>query len=159
MRTLTEAVYSLEDAAGWPGRDLEWSAAQIDIFLSDETDRLASYAGVVVREGRVDHRPVVIGGVGGVKTHPDARGKGYAAVVMTEAALFWADRRVDFGLLVCEPGLIDYYSRLGWSEFSGTLMTLQKGRLEPFEFNRVMVRDVASRAPVVGTIDLAGPPW
>ncbi len=64
-----------------------------------------------------------------------------------------------FGLLVCEPGLIDYYARLGWIEFGGTLLTLQEGESVPFEFNRVMLIGVGARPPSSGLIDLKGPPW
>ncbi len=120
---------------------------------------LASYAAVVFREGLADGEPVAIGGVGGVKTHPEARGRGHGAEVMREAFRTWSARMVDFGLLVCEPGLIDYYTRLGWAEFGGTVLTLQKGESVPFQFNRVMLIAVRSQPPSAGVIDLRGPPW
>lgn len=120
---------------------------------------MASYAAVVIREGSLDGRPATIGGVGGVKTHPIARGRGYGAAVMREAVRLWTERLVDFGLLVCEPGLIDYYTQLGWTEFDGELLTLQKGKSVPFEFNKVMLLGVGVRPPRTGVIDLTGPPW
>ncbi len=159
LKALTAAVYEPAEAASWPGRSLDWSAPQLDIFLFEETDQLVSYAALVSREGRVDDRPSIIGGVGAVKTHPDARGKGHASALMKEAERIWSDQMVDFALLVCEPGLIDYYSRLGWVEFRGTLLTLQKGKSVPFDFNRVMVLGVCTEPPTTGTIDLMGPPW
>lgn len=107
----------------------------------------------------MDGRPATIGGIGGVKTHPQARGRGYAAEVMREASRLWKERLVDFGLLVCEPDLIDYYRRLGWTEFNGELLTLQKGQSVPFEFNKVMLLGVQSQPPHTGVIDLQGPPW
>lgn len=159
LAELSAAVYPPDAAATWPGRNLDWSPAQFDVWVIDEHDNLVSYAAVVIRDATVDGDPVIIGGVGGVKTRPDERGRGFAAAAMEEASRIWAERAADFGLLVCQPGLIPYYTRLGWMEFDGTLLTLQKGRLERFEFNRVMLLPVSGSPPRTGVIDLKGPPW
>jgi predicted acetyltransferase len=107
-----------------------------------------------------DGRPVRIGGIGGVKTHPTARRHGYARQGLQRAGEFFHTQPdVAFALLVCRPHLIDYYSRLGWQEFNGRLLVRQHGAVAGFTFNRVMTCGVRSAGPVAGTIDLCGPPW
>jgi hypothetical protein len=107
-----------------------------------------------------DGRPVRVGGVGGVKTHPAARRQGFARRALGRAVEFFREQpEVAFGLLVCEPHLLGYYGRLSWQEFSGRLLVTQRGEPAEFTFNRVMVCAVREAAPAAGTIDLQGPPW
>jgi aminoglycoside 2'-N-acetyltransferase I len=156
---LSKAVYPPDEAADWPGRHIEWSRPEWGVAVRDEEGRLISYAALQLREATHDGADVVIGGVGGVMTHPDRRGQGYAGVAMQAAADFFAANGADFGLLVCEDRLIPYYRRLGWEVFQGEVVTLQHGEPTVFSFNRVMVKDVAATAPRQGVIDLHGPPW
>ncbi len=122
--------------------------------------RLVSYAGIVLRHALHDGAPVLIGGIGSVKTHPEARGRGYASLAIRRAVEFFRDRPdMSFGLLVCDPPLIAYYARLGWKLFNGRLMVVQHGSIEEFTFDRVMTLDLHTPAPTTGTIDLHGPPW
>ncbi|MCI0679282.1 MAG: GNAT family N-acetyltransferase [Actinobacteria bacterium] len=159
-RELTEAVYPPRTAADWPGRKLEWSQAEMGVRVVDPSGWLVSYVGVLTREGTLDTAPVTIGGIGGVKTHPDARGLGYAALGMRRATEWFHEQHgVDFGLLVCEPGLISYYENLGWVMFDGVLLTTQGAATVEFTFNRVMTQTIGRPAPVTGIIDLSGPPW
>jgi len=156
---LSRAVYPPEEAAVWPGRHIEWSNPSWGVAVRDDGGRLVSFAALYLRDSSHDGRSVVIGGVGGVMTHPDHRGQGYAQLAMTAAVDFFAAHRADFGLLVCERQLIPYYERLGWVVFEGELITLQHGEPEIFSFNRVMLIEVAGAAPRDGVIDLNGPPW
>jgi len=132
-----------------------------DIFVVDEDHGLVSYTGVVVRNAEYDRNPIRVGGIGAVKTHPNARSQGHAAVGLSRAQDFFRAQQpsIDFALLVCDVSLLDYYSRFGWREFQGDLMTLQHAKTERFDFNRVMVADVSAVAPTDGVIDLKGPPW
>ncbi len=128
--------------------------------MFDDAGALVSYAGVLVRDARSDGRAVRIGGIGGVRTHPEFRRRGLAALAMGRAVEFFrACGDVDFALIVCEPRLLRTYGRMGWREFTGELWTLQHGAGERFTFNRVMTHDVRGPAPVDGVIDLCGPPW
>jgi aminoglycoside 2'-N-acetyltransferase I len=158
VRALSLAVYPPEEAAAWPGRHLEWTPAEwcVRIWADGE---LASYIGVVLRQATHDGRPVRVGGVGGVKTHPTARRRGYAGLGIRRAIEFLGEQGAGFALLVCEPHLIGYYARLGWQEFAGRLLVTQRGEPADFTFNRVLVQGVESAAPSAGTIDLCGPPW
>jgi predicted N-acetyltransferase YhbS len=130
------------------------------VRVHDDDGALVAYVGISLRDGQQDGRPVRIGGIGGVKTHPAMRGRGFAARGMQRADEFFrAQPGVEFALLVCQAGLLDYYGRLGWRPFAGRLVVRQHGVPAEFTFNRVMTRGVRSVAPDTGIIDLLGPPW
>jgi GNAT superfamily N-acetyltransferase len=160
LRALSDAVYPPAVVAAWPGRALEWSPPGWSVIVRDAGGRAVCHAGVVVRTARADGRAVRVGGIGGVKTHPAARGQGHAAAAIRRALDFLRDGAgVAFGLLVCEPDLIPYYERLGWRPFPGALVVAQRGATVPFTFNLPMTTPVRSDPPPGGTIDLLGPPW
>ena len=159
LRALSLAVYPPADWVDWPGRHIEWSDPEWGVRIRDEHGALVSYTGVIVRSAAVDGRSVLVGGVGGIKTRPDARGRGYARMGVEKALEFFRTMDVDFALLVCEPELVAYYGALGWTEFDGRVLVLQRGLVEEFTFNRVMTHDVRGAAPAKGVIDLQGPPW
>jgi GNAT superfamily N-acetyltransferase len=141
-----------------PDNDREWAPREWGVFVRVD-DTLVSYTGVLFREGTVDGDPVIIGGIGGVATHPAHRGQGHAPLGMTKALEFMLSREADFALLVCRDELVAYYTGLGWRLFEGETHDTQFGETELFTFNRVMVRDLAGTSPVSGTIDLLGPAW
>jgi aminoglycoside 2'-N-acetyltransferase I len=158
-RALGRAVYSDSTPESDPTLAREWDRPEWGVMVTDEPGGLVSYTGIVLREGRVDGDEALIGGIGGVATHPDHRGKGYAPLGMSRALDFLLERGADFALLVCRDELVDYYAALGWRLFEGTVLNTQHGVPEVFTFNRVMVGDLVSRAPREGTIDLRGPAW
>ena len=155
---LTRAVYPPAETAGWDGHAVEWAAPEWCVRVRDGGD-LVSYAGVYLRDATHDGRPARVGGVGNVKTHPAARGRGFAAAAVRRAADFFADRGVAFGLLVCRPELAGFYARLGWQAFAGRLIVRQHGVTCDFTLDPAMTLAVGSDAPFAGTIDLCGPPW
>jgi GNAT superfamily N-acetyltransferase len=160
LTALSQAVFPPEVLAALPGRHLEWAAPEGRVFVRTGGAGLVCVAGVVFRTALYDGRPVLIGGIGGVMTHPAHRRQGYAAHAVRHALeLLRAQTGVAFGLLVCESQLAAYYGRLGWGEFAGRLLVTQRGVPAEFVFNRVMVCEVCGSAPAVGTIDLLGPPW
>ncbi len=160
LRTLSLAVYPPREAEDWPGRRIEWAAAEWCVRVWGENGAPASYVGIVLREAQLDGRPLRVGGIGGVKTHPAARRQGLAARGIDRAVEFFRGQPdVAFAVLVCGPHLMGYYGRLGWREFDGRLLVRQHGAAAEFTFNRVMTLGVQSPAPLTGTIDLLGPPW
>jgi len=160
IAALSRAVYPPEESAAWPGRNLEWSVHESTVLTRAADGHLIGYAGLVVRSAMHDGLPVRIGGIGGVKTRPTARRQGCAARAVRRAVAYFHEcGDIGFGLLVCEPHLIDYYGRLGWQEFAGRLLVTQRGVTVEFTLNRVMVCGVRETCPAAGTIDLQGPPW
>lgn len=157
---LARAVYPPEEWTNWPGRKLEWEKPPMCVRIWDGEGKLASYVGVVLRRATLDGRSVLIGGVGGVKTHPAARGRGYAAMGIRRAIEFFHEQpEVAFALLVCDAPLIPYYAKLGWREFAGRTLVRQFGAESEFTFDRVMTHGIRSDGPRDGTLDLCGPPW
>jgi len=156
---LKDAVYPPEPGVTWDGASREWTAPQWGVFVRDGSGALVSYTGVILREGTHDGRRVSIGGVGGIATHPDHRGRGYASIGIGRALDFLIGEGADFALLVCRDELVRYYEGLGWRLFAGEVVVSQFGEPEVFVYNRVMVGDLKGAAPGSGTIDLQGPPW
>jgi aminoglycoside 2'-N-acetyltransferase I len=158
--TLAAAVYPPEVAAAWPGRAIEWAPHQWGVIGWDAEGVALCYVGVILREARWNERGVRVGGIGGVKTHPAFRGRGFATSAIRRALdFFHGQGDVDFGLLVCEPGLVPLYERLGWRRFPGDLLVTQRQATVPFTFNLPMTTPIRLRESLAGTIDLLGPPW
>jgi RimJ/RimL family protein N-acetyltransferase len=160
IHRLSLAVYPPEQMVNWPGRHVEWSKPDWCVRLRSEDGKLLSFVGVYVRDAACDGRSVRVGGIGNVKTHPQSRGQGLAAIGIRRAVEFFsAQPEIEFAVLVCEPQLIGYYARLGWQEFRGQLLVRQHEVPSEYTFSRVMTRSVHREAPDAGTIDLCGPPW
>lgn len=159
IKAMKEVVYPPGVFADSPVRHREWRPPGWAVLVTDGDKRVLSYTGILVIDGTTDTGRVVIGGVGGVATHPDARRRGLARRSIELALGLMEDQGVDFALLVCRDELIAYYTELGWRRFDGTVLVTQFGEEEVFTFNLVMVKDVLSAAPEDGVIDLLGPPW
>ncbi len=158
VRALARAVYPPETVAAWPGRAIEWAAPERCVIGWDG-DAAVCYVGAFLRDATWNARPVRVGGVGGVKTHPAARGSGFASTAIRLALDFFREQGADFVLLVCEPTLIAFYERLGWRTFPGELLVAQRGETVPFTLNGCMTAPLRLADPPTGTIDLLGPPW
>jgi aminoglycoside 2'-N-acetyltransferase I len=160
LRTLSLAVYPPEISAAWPGRAIEWASAQWSVIGWETGGEALCHVGVILREARWNERAVKVGGIGGVKTHPASRGRGFATTAIQRALDFFHEQKdVDFGLLVCEPALMPFYERLGWRMFPGDLLVKQKQSTVPFTFNLPMTIPIRLQEPLDGKIDLLGPPW
>jgi GNAT superfamily N-acetyltransferase len=159
LLALSAAVYPPDVSAAWPGRAIEWASPQWSVICWDDDGRALSHAGAVVRDGRADGSPARIGGVGGVKTHPQARGRGLASQAIRRAMDLFRGQGVDFALLVCEPHLVPFYERIGWRTHAGDLVVRQHGEAVRFTFNLPMTHPVRTPCPQGVVIDLMGPPW
>jgi GNAT superfamily N-acetyltransferase len=160
LRTLALAVYPPEVTAAWPGRAVEWAPHQWGVVGWDAAGAALCYAGAVLREARWDGCAVRVGGIGGVKTHPASRRRGFATAAIRRALDFFHEQGdVDFGLLVCEPDLVPFYERLEWRRFPGELLVTQRQATVPFTFNLAMTTPLRLPESLAGAIDLMGPPW
>lgn len=159
LRALSAAVYPPEVAASWPGRFIEWSPHQWCILFRSNDGQMLSHAGALLRDGISGGKPARIGGIGGVKTHPQARGRGLASGVVRRAVELLREQGADFALLVCEPALIPFYERIGWLPHAGDLVVRQHGEAIPFTFNLPMIYPLGAARIPDGVIDQMGPPW
>jgi hypothetical protein len=91
---------------------------------------------------------------------PSLSRAGFAtAAIRLALDYFHGQGDADFGLLVCEVGLVPFYERQGWRRFLGELLVTQRQATVPFTFNLVMTTPDRLQEPIAGTIDLMGPPW
>lgn len=159
LQKLREAVYPPEVVATLPGRFFTWASPQWSVFLW-EGEELVSRVGLLTREILHDGTTKIIGGIGGVMTHPAKQGQGLASQAMREASrLFDAELNVSYALLFCLPRLVEFYKRLMWKPFQGKALVEQpEGKVE-FSANGAMVLDVKEQSPLNGLLDLNGLPW
>lgn len=158
LDTLSRAVYPPSVTVD-SAHTVQWAATQWAVLIWDEAN-LVSHAGVLTREGKYNDMTVLLGGIGGVKTHPQARRRGYAGVGLVKAGEFLRDEcGVDFSLLVCREELLNYYERFGWQHFRGDVIVTQSSGRVPFTFNEPMVLSGSQTAPNNGVLDLCGMPW
>lgn len=159
FQKLRAAVYPPEVLATLPGTQFTWAAPQWSILVWDE-DELVSRVGLLTREILSNGTSKLIGGVGGVMTHPERQGKGYASYAMHEATKrFDLELGVAFALLFCRPHLVEFYQRFHWKPFEGQVFVEQpQGKIE-FSANGAMVLNVKEQAPINGILDLSGLPW
>jgi GNAT superfamily N-acetyltransferase len=160
LKALTAAVYPPDVVARSPGRHLAWTAPEYSVLVSAPDGELVAHVGIVVREGFLDGAPLRIGGIGSVKTHPEARNRGYATAGLQRAStVLQSEHAAAFSLLVCQDHLVPFYGRLGWAAFPGRLFVEQPGGRTLFTVNQPMVLAGLRPAPQEGAIDLNGLPW
>lgn len=100
----------------WHGRKKEWQV------LGYAGGQLVSRVGILKTVVNVAQLPFSVGGIGGVVTIPAAQRKGYARLLLQQAAAFMADTlQVDFALLFCLPRLLPFYRRAGWQEVTSAV--------------------------------------
>jgi aminoglycoside 2'-N-acetyltransferase I len=148
------------DAAGLrPWGDIQWAHADLRVLIEAPEGGLACHVGIYFRDITWNGRKFHIGGIGGVATRADCRGRGYASIALNAAVQTMRDHEaVEFALLVCEPHNFPFYQARGWHPFAGEIYAEQAGGKIRFEAMAPFVFDL-KRAPRQGTIDLCGLPW
>ena len=159
LKQLRAAVYPAAVLATLIGKNVTWASPDWSILVWDENE-LVSRVGLIRREIISNGESKLIGGVGGVMTHPQRQGKGHASAAMHEAVRIFRDEwQVAYALLFYGTRVNEFYKRLDWKQFDGqTFVQQPKGRVE-FTVNKAMVLDVKESAPLDGTLDLNGLPW
>ncbi len=115
--------------------------------------------GVLQRTITINQRPLLIAGVGFLITEPENRGRGYATVIMKEAAAFVRNRlELPFGLLTCKPRLESLYSRMGWRTVGGQNVFVQPTGSRSCG-GLIMVNECGGIPWPEGKIDFCGLPW
>ena len=160
LEALHAAVYPPQPRAQTEWSKQEWALPQWHILLRDEDDQFISHVGAVTRYCLCDRVEILLGGIGGVMTHPSQRGKGYAGAGLRRALDFlWHDMQVDMSLLFCAPRMRSYYRRFGFSSFAGDTLVRQGGAKTICPRNEVMVMPAMKPLPQCALLDLRGLPW
>ena len=129
-------------------------------MIRDENQQLVSHVGVLTRLGLCEGEEILIGGIGGVETHPAQRRQGFAGAGLRRAIEFIQnDLRVDMALLFCGPRMLSYYKRFGFSNFAGDTYVLRDGENILVPRSEVMVRPALKPLPRCAALDLCGLPW
>ena len=83
---------------------------------------MIAHAGVVWKT--VEHQGVSYrtGGLTGVFTFPDFRGKGHGTSLVQAATEYMKEHRADIGLSTCHPDLRPFYQRAGWTPRDGATL-------------------------------------
>lgn len=160
LRALSAAVYPPTPGADTANMGRKWAPTQWSIMIRDADQQLVSHVGVLTRLCLCDDKEILIGGIGGVKTHPSQRGKGYAGAGLGRAIEFLqGEMGVDMSLLFCSPRMRSYYRRFGFSSFAGDTFVRQDGAKILFPRDELMVMPAMKPLPQCAVLDLCGLPW
>jgi aminoglycoside 2'-N-acetyltransferase I len=156
---LLGAVWPPDVVAKWPWTGVVFAHADLRVLVRSEADEIVCHVGIFQREVTWDGRKLRAGGIGGVATRQDARGRGYASLALNAAIHTLRDERAtDFAMLFCGPRLAPFYVARGFKPFAGEIYAEQPGGRVRFEAIAPYVHDL-KRAPRQGVIDLCGLPW
>ncbi len=152
------AYASLPPEEPGEGPPIEWSGGDTIIYGAlDGT--IVSQVWVLAREICVNGQPLLVGGIGGVATHPDFQRRGFAEACMRRAEAYMRDvLKVPFGLLVCSEIREKYYQKLGWQTAISPMLFDCSGEKRRWE-EVTMVLPLSGDSWPAGTIDLCGKPW
>lgn len=119
-----------------------------------------SKVSILRTEVEIGDEKLVIGGIGGVVTVPEAQGQGHAGELMRAAIEHFRNEwQVDAGMLFCLPRLAPYYAGQGWQEVDSPVLVDQPGGRQPPAPVRVMVLPLARSAWPDGPVVVPGLPW
>lgn len=137
-----------------------WAASTWSVMVKAD-QRVVTHAGILYRVIQVGDLRVPVGGISGVTTLGEWRGRGYARAVLANAAAFtavwlWAP----FALVLCPPEDSAFYAKLGWRIAEAPIWCEHAG-------GRARLADqLAVSLPCQGEvewpsgpIDLCGAPW
>jgi GNAT superfamily N-acetyltransferase len=137
---------------------LEWRTPEW-MLLGYADGAQVAQIGLLACSVQVGMVSVRVTGIGGVATDAAWRGKGYAQVLMGEAARVAREQmETGFGLLACEPGMVPFYARLGWQVVGAPVWIVSGGVRQTLPMPS-MVLTLGERAWPDGTVDLGGAPW
>jgi len=163
VEPLMNAVWPRHVVEKLPWGHIEWAHPDLRVLIDAPEDSpeggVACHVGIHFRDATWDGRKVHIGGIGGVSTREDCRGRGYASVALDAAIqTIRANEAARFAVLFCEPHNVAFYQARSWHAFEGEVYCEQPNGRIRFEAMAPFVFDVR-RAPRQGVMDLKGLPW
>lgn len=159
---LQDDMFKRGSEMDWGNSDgvIEWSRSEWKLIVW-EGDAWVSSIALLKKAITVDGKPVTVGGIGGVMTLPEWRGRGYASAAMKAAADFIRDEmKAPFGLLICNPHRAHLYQSLGWKVIEApTFFEQSTGKRQFSDVMLVMTYACTEQPWPDGPVDLCGPPW
>lgn len=147
-----------EDIFGVEGNAYQWRPKNWH-FVVEEDGRTLAHVGVLKAAVIAGGREVTVGGVGGVVSVPEARGRHLVHDAMGRAAEFMCgELGVEFGMLFCLERLVAFYARQGWRLVEDEVEFEQPAGKVASTF-RVMVRPCGGREWPAGKVEVPGLPW
>jgi RimJ/RimL family protein N-acetyltransferase len=141
-----------------PFNTMSWSKMDWNVLVYVD-DVLASNVEIVQRTVTVNGVPVHVGGIGGVATLPEYRGRGLATRAMSAADKFMKDELgLEYGLLITGTRRKSYYEGLHWMVISDPVYFDQpSGKMENDGIAMSLALAVKPWPP--GVVDFCGLPW
>src|SRR5262245_1155059 len=120
-KPLHEAVWGPHVVETQPWAHIEWAQADLRVLIDAPDDSgLACHVGIYFRTVTWNGHKVHIGGIGGVATREDCRGRGYASLALDAAVqTMRANEAVKFAILFCEPHNEAFYEARSWQRVNG----------------------------------------
>ena len=150
------ALKAFEEHGGFA--NCVWAPADWRVLVYAD-GQLVTFLKVTERVISVGDRQVKVGGMGDLITLPEWRGKGLASLAMQhldEELLKHPD--LEFGVLMCVPALVPYYSRFGWQAVPEPIVYEQAWGKETSP-EVTMVLPLRGQPWPAGPIDIMGLPW
>ena len=148
-----EKIFGVEDL-NYRWRPKEWH------FIVEEEGRPLAHVGVAKVSVTAGGREATVGGVGGVVSTPDGRGRHLVHDAMRRAADFiCGELEAEAGMLFCLDRLVSFYARQGWRLIDDEVEIEQPdGRVVSPHF-RSMVLPCGGREWPAGRVEIEGLPW
>jgi len=158
VKPLFDLVWPPETSAERPWGTVAFARPDLRVIVEADEQPVA-HVGLHRREGIWRERPIRIGGIGDVLTHPDFRRQGLASLAIDAALHTLRDERSnDFALLFCTAEMASFYTSRNWKPYMGEVFAEQDGKRVRFESLQPLVYYL-KRAPHEGELDLCGLPW
>jgi aminoglycoside 2'-N-acetyltransferase I len=138
--------------------NIVWSGA-VWCVLVRLNGELVTHVGIIDRVISVAGSPLRVGGIGGVATAPEWRGRGFASLAMRAASTFMLEKLGIFhGLLVCGAQRVSFYQSLSWQVVEDSMYFDQpSGKMKCDA--ATMIQCLTAAPWPEGMIDLCGLPW
>ena len=153
LEALLERVFRDDPYAGMAYAKADWNV------LVYTGDILAANIEIVEHTVTVGGQPLRVGGIGGVATLPEYRGRGLASRGMSAAVKFMRDELgLEYGLLITSARRITLYEGMGWQVVSAPAYFDQpSGKIQNEGITMSLTMTGKPWPP--GIVDFCGLPW
>ena len=148
-----------DDIFGANHLQITWRPKEWHILVHDDEDLLMAKASALKHDVLAGGETITVGGIGGVLSLPEARGKGLAQAAMKRAESFMReDLHASFGFLFCFDRLLPFYNRLGWRRLESEVLIEQEDGERPAPLNAMILPLRGQKWPD-GRVQLRSLPW